>query len=92
MNLQWLDDNHMVKHLCLATCGVRSVGNFTFSNPLSLDPSGNPLKEVRGFHVAHMLHLLFRVRINARVYPRILPKDRMRQANYHYHDLIYSFH
>ena len=57
INVHQLGDNHMLVHLGLARCRVRTVSNFSFPNLQSLDLNDNLLKEVRGDQFVHMPHL-----------------------------------
>ena len=57
MDMHQLGGHHMLVHLGLARCGVRTVSNFTFPNLHSLDLSDNLLKEVHGDHFALMPRL-----------------------------------
>ena len=57
MNLDQLSDNHVLIHLSLANCTVKSVSKFTFRNLHSLDLSDNLLTEVSGHHFSHMPQL-----------------------------------
>ena len=57
MDIHQLGGHHMLVHLGLARCGVRTVSNSTFPNLHSLDLSDNLLKEVHGDHFALMPRL-----------------------------------
>ena len=57
MNAHQLDGNRMLIHLSLASCGMRSVSNFTFDSLHSLDLSDNKLTEVSVHHFGHMPQL-----------------------------------
>ena len=54
MNMHQPGDSHMLLHLGMARCGIRTVGNFTFPNLQSLDLSDSLLQEVSGDHFVHM--------------------------------------
>ena len=49
-----LGDNHMLIHLSLAKCNVKTLSNFTFYNLRSLDLTGNLLTEVYDYHFNFM--------------------------------------
>ena len=57
MSMHQFGDNPMLIHLSLATCGIRTVSNFTFNNLHSLDLSDNLLTEVSGHHFSRMSQL-----------------------------------
>ena len=57
MNVHQLGHNHMLIHLSLARCQIRTLGNFTFDNLHSLDLSDNLLTEIKVCHLAFMPHL-----------------------------------
>ena len=57
MLLHDFGDNHMLVHLGLAKCGVRTMSTFTFHNLRSLDLSDNMLTELSFHHFGHMPQL-----------------------------------
>ena len=57
MSVLQLRDNHMLNHLSLAKCRVKTLNNFTFYNLHSLDLSGNLLTEVCDHHFNFMPQL-----------------------------------
>ena len=57
MSVLQLRDNHMLIHLSLAKCNVKTLRNFTFYNLHSLDLSGNLLTEVCDHHFNFMPQL-----------------------------------
>ena len=57
MDVHQLADNHVLIHLSLARCRIRTVTNFTFHNLHSLDLSDNLLTEVSARQFGHMPQL-----------------------------------